>query len=181
MNALVDELLDLLETRGRAAYGKEAVSQHEHAVQAAMLAEAAGASTALISAALLHDIGHLVEDDDALAAERGIDAVHELVGANYLRDRFPPEVSEPVALHVPAKRYLCAVEPGYYEALSPVSKHSLSLQGGVFSEAEVAEFLAMPHAEAAVALRRWDDAAKVPGLALTPLSHYRPIIGSVLQ
>jgi predicted HD phosphohydrolase len=141
-----------------------------------MLAEAAGASPALISAALLHDIGHLVEDDDALAAKRGIDAVHELVGATYLRGVFPPEVSEPVALHVPAKRYLCAVEPGYRAALSPASEHSLLLQGGPFTAAEATAFHAGPHAEAAIALRRWDDEAKVPGLALAELAHFRPIL-----
>jgi phosphonate degradation associated HDIG domain protein len=181
MNAVVDELLALLETRGRAAYGKEAVSQHEHAVQAAMLAEAAGAPPALITAALLHDIGHLVEDDDFLAAERGIDAVHELVGATYLRGVFPPEVSEPVAFHVPAKRYLCAVEPGYRAALSPASEHSLILQGGPFTEDEAKEFAAGAHSKSAIALRRWDDEAKVPGLSLTPLAHYRSIIQAALE
>jgi len=180
MSKVVDALLEVLETRGRAAYGKEAVSQHEHAVQTAMLAEAAGASSALITAALLHDIGHLVEDDDALAAEHGIDAVHEIVGANYLRGVFPPEVSEPVALHVPAKRYLCAVESGYRASLSPVSEHSLMLQGGPFTEAEAEAFRAGPYAEAAIALRRWDDAAKVPGLVLTGLAHYRTIIENAL-
>jgi gamma-butyrobetaine dioxygenase len=116
-----------------------------------------------------------------LAADRGIDAVHETVGAHYLRGLFPPEVSEPVALHVPAKRFLCAVEADYYSGLSPASQHSLRLQGGIFTPDEVAAFRANPHAEAAVALRRWDDAAKTPGLALTPLAHYRPIIQAALQ
>jgi phosphonate degradation associated HDIG domain protein len=181
MTQIIDELLALLEVRGRAAYGREAVSQHEHAVQAAMLAEAASAGPALIAAALLHDIGHLVEDSDALAAERGIDAVHELVGAHYLRGVFPPAVSEPVALHVPAKRYLCATEPGYRAALSPASEHSLMLQGGIFSSAEAALFKAGPHADAAIALRRWDDEAKIPGLKLTALEHYRPILQAALH
>jgi len=89
---------------------------------------------------------------------------------------FPPEVSEPVALHVPAKRYLCAVEPTYRAALSPASEHSLVLQGGPFTPAEAEAFHAGPHASSAISLRRWDDEAKVPGMKLTALSHYRPIM-----
>lgn len=179
MLTVVDDVLELLQTRGHAAYGGEAVSQREHALQTAMLAEAAGAPAALITAALLHDIGHLVEDDSSAARDN--DAYHEQLGANYLRRAFSAEVTEPIALHVPAKRYLCAVEPEYRAGLSPMSEHTLILQGGPMTEAEVMEFRTSPFASAALALRRWDDQAKVPGMRLVEILHYRPILEAVVM
>ena len=174
MSDTVTNILALVERRGHEAYGAEPVSQDEHAVQSAMLAEAAGASPALVTAALLHDIGHMVSAEGERAAERGIDALHERIGQKYLRRWFGPDVTEPVFLHVAAKRYLCATEPAYRAALSPASERSLMLQGGPFTSDEVAAFLAGPHAQAAIALRRWDDEAKVPGLPLTPLAQFAP-------
>jgi phosphonate degradation associated HDIG domain protein len=179
MSGMVVEVLEILERRGTAAYGGEAVSQREHAFQAAMLAEADGAAPALIAAALLHDIGHLIEESPGSA--NAADAFHEHLGAAFLRRAFPPAVSEPVGLHVPAKRYLCAIEPGYRASLSPMSEHTLLLQGGPMDKADAAAFRASPYAEAAVAVRRWDDKAKVPGLRLTDLAHYRPILDAALR
>jgi phosphonate degradation associated HDIG domain protein len=181
MSDVVDDIMTIVETRGHTAYGAEAVSQYEHAVQSAMLAEQAGSPPALIAAALLHDIGHMVSAEGERSAERGVDAMHERIGQKYLRRWFGPDVTEPVALHVAAKRYLCAAEPAYRAALSPASERSLMLQGGPFTPSEMAAFLQGVHAEAAIALRRWDDEAKVPGLPLTPLVHFEPLLRQALK
>ncbi len=166
------EAFDLLDREGGRQYGGEAVSQLEHALQCAALAAAAGAAPALIAAALLHDLGHLVPRP-AGAARPAADDLHEAVGADRLARWFGPEVVEPVRLHVPAKRYLCAVEPAYHDSLSPESQRSLLLQGGTFSPAEAQAFIARPHAADAVRLRRWDDLAKLPGRVVPGLDAYR--------
>lgn len=168
----VDDILKLLAEHGDSEYGGEAVTQLEHALQAAALAEQEGASASLITAALLHDVGHLLHDLPSDAPDRGIDDHHENVAANFVRRRFPAEVSEPVRLHVASKRYLCAVEPNYLHQLSIPSLTSLRLQGGPMSAAEVTSFRQNPHHEAAVRLRRWDDAAKDPQRQTPPLSHF---------
>jgi phosphonate degradation associated HDIG domain protein len=161
-----------MEAMGRAAYHGEAVSQVEHALQSAHLAEAEGATDALVVAALLHDVGHLISGHDEDAADQCIDDRHEVAGAAWLSCRFGSGVVEPIRLHVAAKRYLCVVEPDYFLGLSPASRRSLELQGGPFRAEERAAFEANPHHRAAVRLRRWDDAAKVPGLAVPGLDHY---------
>jgi gamma-butyrobetaine dioxygenase len=131
MSEMVDEILALYETRGNAAYLQDLVSQTEHALQAAAHAAQAGATDALIVAALLHDIGHLLPDvGEGASGASGLDTRHERRGAAFLGRYFPPEVTRPVSLHVAAKRYLCAVEPGYLAQLSPASVQSLALQGG---------------------------------------------------
>jgi phosphonate degradation associated HDIG domain protein len=169
---LADEIVRLFATRGHASYHGEAVSQAEHALQSAHLAEADDAPGPLVVAALLHDVGHLISGHDEDAADQGIDDHHEVAGAAWLSRSFGPEVVEPIRLHVAAKRYLCAVEPEYLLSLSPASRRSLELQGGPFLTEELAAFQAHPHHRAAVRLRRWDDAAKVPGLAVPGLDHY---------
>ena len=133
-------------------------------MQAAWLAEQAGCDAALITACLLHDIGHMVHDLGEDPAKDGIDDKHEELGQAWLTRWFGPEVTEPVRLHVAAKRYLCAAEPDYFAKLSPDSVRSLALQGGPMSEAELAAYRANPHAEAATTLRRFDEGAKVKGL-----------------
>lgn len=167
-----DTIIGLFEARGATAYHGEAVSQAEHALQAAHQAETEGAADSLVVAALLHDVGHLVHGLDEDIAERGIDGRHEDAGAAWLERHFGPEVIEPVRLHVAAKRYLCATEPAYRAGLSPASKLSLELQGGPFNDEEAAQFSASRHAHDAVRLRRWDDMAKVPGLPVPGLAHY---------
>lgn len=170
----IEVILDLFRRRGQAAYVGEAVSQSEHALQSAWSAEKAGADSTLIAAALLHDVGHLLHDLPEDCAASGIDDAHEIRGARWLARMFGPAVIEPIRLHVPAKRFLCATDPGYFGNLSPASQTSLRIQGGSFNEDEVHAFRALPHAHAAVALRRYDDAAKVPGQATPPLEHFRP-------
>jgi [1-hydroxy-2-(trimethylamino)ethyl]phosphonate dioxygenase len=170
---VVEHIEHLFAVAGSGAYFGEAVSQTEHALQTARLAELAGAADALIVAALLHDIGHLLHGQGEDIAERGNDARHEVGGAAWLEWFFGPAVADPVRLHVAAKRYLCAVRPGYQTALSPASRRSLELQGGVLSADEVKRFEAEQASADAVALRLWDDEAKVPGLAVPGLEHYR--------
>jgi [1-hydroxy-2-(trimethylamino)ethyl]phosphonate dioxygenase len=165
-------LSDMVEKHGSDLYGGEPVTQLQHALQCAQLAEDEGASPALITAALLHDVGHLLEDDFEDAPEHDEDRRHEEVGDAFLSKWFGADVSEPARLHVAAKRYLCAVEPGYFDALSPASQHSLMLQGGPMSAAELAEFEAGPYAEQAVRLRRWDDRGKDPNMKTARLSHF---------
>ena len=135
--AITIKVIQLFQKRGGSQYGREAVSQQEHALQAAFFAETAGVSSSLIAAALLHDVGHLLHQLDDDAPERGIDDRHETLAAQWLERRFGPEVVEPVRLHVDAKRFLCATEKDYIAQLSPASIVSLRLQGGVMSDDEV--------------------------------------------
>ena len=163
----VSTILELFQARGSSEYGGEAVTQEEHALQAAAFAMHDGGDEALIAAALLHDIGHLLHDLPEDAPDDGVDDHHENSGAAFIDAHFGPEVCEPVRLHVAAKRYLTAVEPDYMAKLSEPSIVSLQLQGGPMSAAEQAAFRANPHWEAALRLRRYDEEAKVPG-ATTP-------------
>lgn len=171
----LDELLALFEGPAATNEYDEAVTEREHALQAAALAGAEGAPDHLVAAALLHDVGRLLIDDDAEDHLRA-DRVHDEAGARHLARWFGPGVCEPVGLHVVAKRYLCATEPGYREALSPVSERSLVRQGGPMSAAEQAAFRAGPAWEDAVALRRWDDRAKEPDLVVADLDAYRDLL-----
>jgi phosphonate degradation associated HDIG domain protein len=179
-NNAVERILDLFERRGRAAYLGEPVSQVEHALQTAWAAEKAHADSPLIAAALLHDIGHLLHFLPEDCAAGGVDDRHEELGARWVRRHFGQAVSEPIRLHVPAKRYLCATEPGYRERLSAASQLSLQLQGGAFSPQEAEAFRRRAHFEAALALRRWDEEAKVAGLATPDLAHFRPHLEAAL-
>jgi [1-hydroxy-2-(trimethylamino)ethyl]phosphonate dioxygenase len=178
---IVDEVCELFATKGHAAYVGEPVSQLEHALQAAYFAEQESASDALVVAALLHDIGHLVHKLPEDAADHGIDTRHEQLGQAWLGRYCGPEVTEPIRLHVPAKRYLCATDPEYLAQLSPASVQSLGLQGGPFTPAELSEFESNPFYREAVTLRRWDDLAKVPNLPVPDLDHYRPKLARVLH
>jgi gamma-butyrobetaine dioxygenase len=155
----VDEIFALFAARGHERYG-ERVSQLDHALQCAALAALDGAAPTLVAASLLHDYGHLIGDRGRMAERDGLDDEHETIGAAALAAWFGPEVTEPIRLHVAAKRWLCAAEPGYFDALSPASKLSLELQGGAFDVADAAAFAALPYAADAIRLRRWDDWGK---------------------
>jgi phosphonate degradation associated HDIG domain protein len=171
-----EEILQIYAAQGAGAYLGEPVSVGEHALQSAFFAEAAGASGALVLAALLHDIGHLVEPAPEDISEWKSDARHELTGSRWLACRFGAEVYEPVRLHVPAKRYLCATEASYVKALSPASVITLKLQGGPMSPSETAAFEAEPYWQAALLVRRCDDQGKVQGLRTPDFGHYRSLI-----
>ena len=169
---LRQELLDVFVGRATRRYGLSAINQLQHALQAAAHAEADDAPPATVLASLLHDVGHMIHQLGEDPASRGVDDVHEELGASWLAGRFGPAVSEPVRLHVAAKRYLCTVEPDYFGKLAPDSVRSLKLQGGMMSADEVAGFRANPwHAEA-VRLRRYDEAAKDPRATTPDFDHY---------
>ena len=177
----IDEILKLFDTRGDEAYFGEPVSQKEHALQAAYQAEQEGAPRSLVVAALLHDIGHLAHNLPEDIADRGLDARHESAGEAWLARHFPPEVTEPVKLHVAAKRYLCKTDSEYLAQLSPTSVQSLALQGGPFSDSEVREFEQHRYFREAIRLRHWDDRAKIPSLNVPGLEHYRGVLELSLQ
>jgi phosphonate degradation associated HDIG domain protein len=173
--SISEEVFEVFARRGSSAYG-ESISMTEHALQAAYFARADGAPRALVLAALLHDVGHLVSEVPDDLEDWIADAHHEEIGGRWLARRFPPEVFEPVRLHVPAKRFLCATDAHYVSALSPASVVTLKLQGGPMSAEEVARFEAEPYCGEAVKVRRWDDLGKIAGLATPGLEDYRALI-----
>ncbi|HEU4825413.1 MAG TPA: HD domain-containing protein [Dongiaceae bacterium] len=179
MSAL-DEIRAAFTRRGGDTYG-EGVSQLEHALQCAACAERDGAPPALIAATLLHDIGHLIHELPQDVADQGIDTQHESLGSAFLSQHFGPAVSEPVRLHVAAKRYLATRERGYHGLLSPASIQSLKLQGGLMSAQESARFAAERFAEDAVWLRRWDDEGKIVGADTPDLAHFERYVTDVLR
>lgn len=170
----LEQITKILSTKGQAQYGTEAVSQLEHALQCATLAEQDNSSFELITAALLHDFGHLVHNLGEDAAEKGIDDRHEHRALGYLRQIFSPAVTEPIRMHVNAKRYLCAIDRNYWSSLSPASQTSLELQGGIYLEIEAKEFISQPYAKDAVKLRIWDDLAKVKDFKTPQLDYFLP-------
>jgi phosphonate degradation associated HDIG domain protein len=180
MNGIVDRLIGLIAAKGIRQYGGERVSQCEHALQCAFLAEREGVPETVVTAALLHDIGHLLHEAGEGLALRSINDRHEELGAEYLLGVFGRAVAEPVRLHVAAKRYLCATSPGYFGCLSAASVRSLELQGGPFNADEGAAFRSIPFAEQAVRIRLWDDAAKLPGRETPPIKHYRATLLAAL-
>ena len=162
-------------------YPGEPVNHWEHALQTAALALQARATPALVAAALLHDIGHLDGDiADAAPSVQGVDDRHESRGARLLAACFGTDVSEPVRLHVQAKRYLVATSLGYAARLSADSQRSLALQGGAMTPGECATFLALPHAEDALRLRCWDDVAKDAGAPPQTLERFMPMLRAAL-
>jgi phosphonate degradation associated HDIG domain protein len=175
MGLRLADIEDLFSRHGGLAYSGEPVTQLEHALQCAQHAEAEDAGDALVTAALLHDLGHLLNLQGDTPSARGIDDQHQYFAIPFLRPLFPPAVIEAIRLHVDAKRALCALEPAYHEALSEDSKRSLVLQGGIFSPDALQAFLDKPFAREAMRVRRWDDAAKMPGASTPPLAHYLEI------
>lgn len=166
---------------GEDAYFGEPVTQLQHALQCAALAVAEDADDTLVVAALLHDIGHLLHGCGEDIADRGVDANHEQVGAQYLARRFGEPVAGPARGHVDAKRYLCATDPAYAARLSPASIKSLALQGGPMDADETAAFEADPFHRQTVCLRRWDDAAKDPTATVPGIAAYRDRIRKIAR
>jgi phosphonate degradation associated HDIG domain protein len=173
--SFVADVLGLYDRLGHLHYGED-VSQAEHAVQTAHHAAADGAPASLIAASLLHDVGHLLQKAGEDAADRGLDTRHEHIGAGYLARGFGPEVTNPVRLHVAAKRFLALREPAYSQGLSQASLQSLVLQGGPMSEAQAEAFLAEPGASEALRLRRYDELGKVVGAVPAEVASYAPLL-----
>jgi gamma-butyrobetaine dioxygenase len=179
----VELLARLFASEGEAEYFGEAVTQAQHMLQAAALAEADGAPDALVAAALLHDVGHFRGESGPSGADlmRGTDNRHSQSGADWLSQWFGPAVTEPVRLHVAAKRYLCTVEPGYFARLSEASVYTLTVQGGPMTSEQAGHFAALSYAQDAMRLRRWDEAAKDPSLDVAGFDHYRELLAGLLK
>lgn len=157
---------------GGRQYSGEPVTQLAHALQTAWQAEQADADDELVTACLLHDLGHMLNDQGETPSLRGIDNVHQYYALPFLRGLFSERVLNAIKLHVDAKRYLCRVDADYWTALSDDSKRSLTLQGGIYSAEDCAIFIAQADAADAVKLRQWDDLAKQPSLVTPSLEHY---------
>jgi phosphonate degradation associated HDIG domain protein len=168
----LQDIESLFVRRGAEQYSGEPVTQLEHALQCAALAEAEDADDELVTAAFLHDLGHLLQDLGETPTLRGVDDVHQYAALPFLRGLFGERMLGGIQLHVDAKRYLCATRPGYHDALSEDSRRSLKLQGGTFSDEQAQTFIARPGAADAVRLRIWDDLAKTAGAPTPPLSHF---------
>jgi phosphonate degradation associated HDIG domain protein len=173
----VDELIELYRVKGNEHYG-EGVNQLSHALQCAALAQNDGADDTMVAAAFLHDVGHLVADvqGDVRYDLSRDDDVHEAVGARVLSPIFGPRVSQPVSLHVTAKRWRCTTEPTYFDRLSPTSQATLVAQGGLLSEEECRRFEAHPGFERALSLRVWDDDGKRPAMATPSLEEMSDLL-----
>lgn len=176
---MIDIIFNLINKFSDERYGED-VTQLEHVLQCGELARQDGASDSLIAAALLHDIGQFLDGAGEAAEAHGIDARHEVSGAAFLSSHFALEVTEPVRLHVAAKRYLCAIEPGYAESLSRASELSLHLQGGPMNPQEIVEFESEPAFADSVRLRRYDDHGKRADWVVPPLESYRPLLESLM-
>jgi gamma-butyrobetaine dioxygenase len=184
----VDVIAGLFAREGTASYLGEPVTQAAHMLLCAALAERDGAADALVAAALLHDVGHLAGAGGGSNRARGAAEPawetgngHGQAGASWLSQWFGPEVTEPVRLHVDAKRYLCACVPGYAAGLSAASTRTLVLQGGPMQQSELADFEENPYAAAACRVRRWDDAAKDPAATPPPFEHFRPLLRRLIR
>ena len=180
MSTIVSEIFDLFARFGSDGYGED-LSLERHMLQSAALAESLGAPDKAVAAALLHDIGYFLHADSGASVDAGRDFRHEAIGAAWLARGFDGEVTAPIALHVQAKRYLCAVEANYYDGLSDASRRSLAVQGGVMSEEEAAAFAKDPAFEAALLLRRCDDQGKDAEASTRALGDYRGLLIEALR
>lgn len=176
MTDILSKIEQIYNEMGHKHYG-EGISQVEHAVQCARLAMEDGERADMIVAALLHDIGHLIDEESPVHGNFR----HDLLAAEFLSNGFPPGVTEPIRLHVSAKRYLCTVEAGYIDGLSEASLYSLEYQGGLMTVDEVTAFRTEPFHEQAMQLRRWDDEAKDDTLASTPFFSFSAYLQEVCE
>lgn len=179
--AYVDQLLKWMSEKGGSNYD-ESVTQFEHALQSGALARERGNPLTLVVAALLHDVGHLLADEHNGHEEfLFTNLKHENIGARWLARAFRVEVTEPIRLHVDAKRYLCTVDADYYDRLSASSKRSFAVQGGRMSEDEIRRFRNEPYLEQALEVRKIDDEAKVSSAIVTNAATYRPLLLAAMR
>jgi putative nucleotidyltransferase with HDIG domain len=180
VSAIIGEIFELFARFGSGGYGEE-ISLEQHMLQTAMLAASLGAPEKVVAAALLHDIGYFLHADAETSIDEGRNIEHEALGAAWLSRGFDEAVTAPIALHVQAKRYLCAVEPGYFEQLSRASRLSLATQGGVMNESEVAAFESEPAFESALLLRRCDDGGKDLSMQTQGVEGFRGLLTGALR
>jgi len=181
MNQFTIKLFDWMKCQGKTKYD-ESVTQLEHSIQTAMLAKKFNAKSSLVAASLLHDIGHLILNENESKIDfLNYDLNHEMVGAKWLEKKFPKSVTEPIKLHVPAKRYLCTIEKNYYEKLSFSSKKSFNLQGGIMSAEEKNEFINNKYHKDALKLRTWDEKAKRKNITIPSINDFKKDILRVIK
>ena len=171
---IVDKIINKYQTNNSLYIG-EKVTITEHMVQTAMLAEQNHSSESLICACLLHDYGHFIIEDPDQLVSKSVDGKHENIAFNFLKNYFKPEVTEPIKLHVSAKRYLCR-EKSYYNLLSKASKVSLELQGGKMNNDEAQKFILLKHHKDAITLRKYDDEGKIPNMKIKNINDYKELI-----
>jgi phosphonate degradation associated HDIG domain protein len=175
---VTNEIMDLYAGYGGNEYAGEKVTQLEHMVQAAQLAEEQGFDEEVILAAFLHDIGHISE---AAKGDNEMDGFgikdHEELGAEFLKEKgFSKKIVRLVESHVEAKRYLTATDPAYYAELSEASKRTLEFQGGPMTREEAEAFQQYPLFPLIIQMRKWDELAKIEHKPLPNLDHYRSMI-----
>ena len=180
MPVSLEQLLTLLATQGKIPYRDARVNNLEHALQCATLAQAHHVPPSLVAACLFHDVGHLLQNPDAQGF-RLVDTAHEVRGMVLLEPLFGPAVTQPIRLHVAAKRYLCAVDPHYISSLSSHAQLGLPFQGGCFLPQEAEAFLALPYAQDAIRLRRWDDLAHASPSISLGLDSFVPMLVDLSQ
>jgi len=180
-DTIVAFLAGIFERRGGEEYLGEPVTMAEHMLQGATMAEANGLDEAIIVAALLHDIGHFTSEFGMFTMDDEEDRLHEEAGAAALGRFFPTIVTDCVRYHVAAKRYLCATKPEYFDRLSDASVHSLNLQGGPMSAAEIAEFERNPNLREIIQVRYLDDAGKRADMRTPPFAHFAPMVQRIVD
>ncbi|HEX7858823.1 MAG TPA: HD domain-containing protein [Verrucomicrobiae bacterium] len=178
LDQAIDEIFASFRLKGHRSYG-ENITETEHALQCATFAQRVGEPAEMVAACLIHDYGHLCHDLGEEIADHGIDSAHEELGAKFLERWFPPEITEPVRLHVAAKRYLCWIDKAYFEKLSDASRQSLQLQGGPMTDDEAHAFEQHPHFHSAIQLRRYDDMGKEVGMKTPDFEVFREVLRSV--
>lgn len=180
---IADEIIELYELHGGEEYAGEKVSQLEHMVQAARLAESQGYEEEVILAAFLHDIGHLCVGKHGINEMGGFGIMdHEELGAQFLKDLgFSQKIIQLVASHVQAKRYLTFRFPEYYTNLSEASRKTLEYQGGKMNPEEASQFENSSLFDLIIQMRKWDDQAKVEKLPIPDLKRYGELIRSHLM
>jgi predicted HD phosphohydrolase len=171
---IIDKIIKKYQTNKNFYLG-EKVTIAEHMIQTAMLAEKNNSPQSLICACLLHDIGHFIIQDPDQLVSKSVDGKHEDIAFNFLKNYFKPEVTEPIKLHVSAKRYLCR-EKSYYNLLSKASKVSLELQGGKMNNDEAQKFILLKHHKDAITLRKYDDEGKIPNMKIKNINDYKELI-----
>ena len=176
---VVNKIIDNFKNNKRLYIG-EKITMSEHMIQTAMIAEKNNSSKSLICACVLHDYGHFIVDDPDLLVSKELDGKHEEIGFDFLKKYFLPEVTEPIKLHVLAKRYLCRNKL-YYDHLSQASKVSLKLQGGVMNDEEEKKFTSLKFYKDAIKVREYDDSGKISNIKIKSIDDYQELISSQLM
>ena len=178
---IVDFIGSIFEKRGDEEYLGEPVTMGQHMLQGSTMAEQSSEPDEIIIGTLLHDIGHFTSEFGTFSMEDTEDRYHEDAGAAVLEQFFPKVITDCCRHHVAAKRYLCATDPEYFQKLSTASIHSLNLQGGPMSEAELKDFEKNPNLKKILKVRLYDDAGKIPDMITPSFWHFAPLVQKMVD